>query len=196
MRSYIVLGWVLGYFTLVLGVRMAVHHKKTGTTGFVARTKSATEILAGTLLLLGGALAIAAPFAKMPLLITTSLATDLASAALLVASTVGTWWSQSAMGRSWRIGVDDRARTELVTGGPFRFVRNPIFSFMILASFAFFLQLPNLAMALGAAALFLGVELQVRFVEEPYLEKTHGDAYRAYLARTGRFLPTARAQRS
>ena len=35
----------------------------------------------------------------------------------------------------------------------------------------------------------LGLELQVRAVEEPYLLRTHGDAYRAYAARVGRFLP-------
>ena len=35
----------------------------------------------------------------------------------------------------------------------------------------------------------LGLELQVRSVEEPYLLRTHGDAYRAYASRVGRFVP-------
>jgi protein-S-isoprenylcysteine O-methyltransferase Ste14 len=35
----------------------------------------------------------------------------------------------------------------------------------------------------------LALELQVRAVEEPYLIRSHGDAYRAYAARVGRFLP-------
>jgi protein-S-isoprenylcysteine O-methyltransferase Ste14 len=42
------------------------------------------------------------------------------------------------------------------------------------------------------AALLLAVvaiEMQVRVVEEPYLRRTHGDAYTAYAARGGRFLP-------
>jgi protein-S-isoprenylcysteine O-methyltransferase Ste14 len=29
----------------------------------------------------------------------------------------------------------------------------------------------------------------VRLVEEPYLERVHGEAYRAYAERTGRFVP-------
>ena len=29
----------------------------------------------------------------------------------------------------------------------------------------------------------------MRFVEEPYLRRAHGEAYRAYAARVGRFLP-------
>jgi protein-S-isoprenylcysteine O-methyltransferase Ste14 len=39
------------------------------------------------------------------------------------------------------------------------------------------------------AAFLTAMEIQVRFVEEPYLERVHGDAYRRYAARTGRFLP-------
>jgi protein-S-isoprenylcysteine O-methyltransferase Ste14 len=45
---------------------------------------------------------------------------------------------------------------------------------------------------LGFAAVvvtWLGLELQVRAVEEPYLLRTHGDEYRVYAARVGRFLP-------
>jgi protein-S-isoprenylcysteine O-methyltransferase Ste14 len=41
----------------------------------------------------------------------------------------------------------------------------------------------------GLAALWLALEIQVRLVEEPYLLRTHGDAYREYAARVGRFVP-------
>ena len=41
----------------------------------------------------------------------------------------------------------------------------------------------------AAVAIALGLEIQVRFVEEPYLVRTHGDEYRAYASRVGRFLP-------
>jgi len=33
------------------------------------------------------------------------------------------------------------------------------------------------------------IELQVRLVEEPYLTAKHGDSYRDYAARVGRFVP-------
>jgi protein-S-isoprenylcysteine O-methyltransferase Ste14 len=33
------------------------------------------------------------------------------------------------------------------------------------------------------------LEIQVRRVEEPYLLATHGEAYRRYASRTGRFVP-------
>jgi protein-S-isoprenylcysteine O-methyltransferase Ste14 len=38
----------------------------------------------------------------------------------------------ASMGASWRIGVDPSERTDLVTGGAFALVRNPIFSAMLL----------------------------------------------------------------
>ena len=37
--------------------------------------------------------------------------------------------------------------------------------------------------------LVASIQLQVRRVEEPYLLRTHGDAYRAYAAQVGRFIP-------
>jgi protein-S-isoprenylcysteine O-methyltransferase Ste14 len=46
------------------------------------------------------------------------------------------------------------------------------------------------ALAIAAiCALFAGLELQVRQVEEPYLLETHGEEYALYAARVGRFVP-------
>lgn len=97
--------------------------------------------------------------------------------------------AQVDMGASWRIGVDEAERTELVTHGSFTLVRNPIFSGMFLAVVGLALLVPS-ALALGAAVTaIVGLELQVRRVEEPYLRATHGAAYRRWAARTGRFVP-------
>ena len=43
--------------------------------------------------------------------------------------------------------------------------------------------------ARAIAALVVALELQVRFVEEPYLLQAHGSAYADYAARVGRFFP-------
>ena len=51
------------------------------------------------------------------------------------------------------------------------------------------LLVPNV-LAFGAlVVLILAVEIQVKAVEEPYLERTHGDSYRQYRAGTWRFVP-------
>ena len=88
-----------------------------------------------------------------------------------------TLYAQLAMGESWRVGVDESERTDLVTGGPFAVVRNPIFAAMIPTSLGLTLMVPNVVAFVGFAALVLALEIQVRLVEEPYLRRVHGQAY-------------------
>lgn len=68
-------------------------------------------------------------------------------------------------------------------------MRNPIFTFLVTALAALALLVPNALAIAALATLVAATEIQVRAVEEPYLERTHGDAYRRYRARTGRFVP-------
>ena len=80
-------------------------------------------------------------------------------------------------------------RTALRTDGPFRWVRNPIFTWMIATAAGLALLVPNAAGLAALGVLVIGMEIQVRLVEEPYLLRTHGAAYAGWAARTGRFLP-------
>jgi hypothetical protein len=48
---------------------------------------------------------------------------------------------------------------------------------------------PNAVALTGAVLIALGINMHVRFVEEPYLRSVHGDAYLEYAARVGRFIP-------
>jgi protein-S-isoprenylcysteine O-methyltransferase Ste14 len=95
--------------------------------------------------------------------------------------------AQAQMGRSWRVGIDP-TRTELVTHGLFAIVRNPIYTSMLLVLAAVFLVTP--AAWTAAAALFgaFFLALQAR-LEEAHLLALHGDAYRSYARRAGRFVP-------
>jgi protein-S-isoprenylcysteine O-methyltransferase Ste14 len=99
--------------------------------------------------------------------------------------------AQTGMGESWRIGVDPGERTDLVTTGVFSHVRNPIFTAMVVAQLGVVLMVPTWVGVVALVALVVAVQLQVRAVEEPYLRAVHGDAYDAYRATTGRFLPGA-----
>jgi protein-S-isoprenylcysteine O-methyltransferase Ste14 len=97
--------------------------------------------------------------------------------------------AQIQMGASWRIGVDAAERTALVSEGVFRQVRNPIFSGMLVGLFGVAWLVPHWLSAAGLLGVFAGIELQVRRIEEPHLLRAHGDAYRAYARRVGRFAP-------
>lgn len=110
-----------------------------------------------------------------------------AGVVLLAAGLVWIVVAQADMGRSWRIGVDFETRTDLVHHGLFAVSRNPIYLGMRVILLGQFLALPN---ALSFALLLLGevlVQIQAR-LEEEHMLKLHGRSYRAYRARTRRWI--------
>src|SRR4051812_23599521 len=44
----------------------------------------------------------------------------------------GTLWAYAAMGDTWRIGVNKEEKTKLVSAGPYRWVRHPIYLLQII----------------------------------------------------------------
>lgn len=115
-------------------------------------------------------------------------AVALTGAGLAVAGIAATFFAQVQMGSAWRIGVDHDERTELVTSGVFGWVRNPIFTAMLVTGAGLALMVPNAVALVGWVSLVVAVELQVRVVEEPYLRQLHGAPFERYLATVGRFL--------
>jgi protein-S-isoprenylcysteine O-methyltransferase Ste14 len=97
--------------------------------------------------------------------------------------------SQVSMGETWRVGVDQAQHGRLVTDGPFRLVRNPIYSAMALTGLGVVLIVPNLICLAQVVAFVVGLQIQVRGVEEPYLRRIHGTAFAQYSASAGRFIP-------
>lgn len=111
-----------------------------------------------------------------------------AGVVLSLSGLVLTWLAQSAMGLSWRFGPDREGPPPLVTGGVFAVIRNPIYTSMLLAEAGVVLLLPTVATVALFVAGVLATRALVR-MEESFLRGVHGEAYEAYLARTGRFLP-------
>lgn len=88
---------------------------------------------------------------------------------------------------SWRAGIDEGQKTELVTGGVYRFSRNPAFVGFDLAYLGCTLAVCN-GLMLAAAAFAAGmIHLQI-LEEEKHLEKMFGQPYREYRRRTRRYL--------
>ncbi|RBY75955.1 MULTISPECIES: isoprenylcysteine carboxylmethyltransferase family protein [unclassified Blastococcus] len=178
---------------VLFGVRSWVQHRRTGSTGFrgISGTPAEAGWWGGVLFIAAIVLGLAGPL----LAVTGTVPADphpVVAAVGLVLALAGfaaTLAGQTGMGASWRIGVDEAERTDLVTTGVFGYVRNPIFTAMALAQFGMLLLVPTWVSAAALAALIAAVELQVRAVEEPYLHRVHGGAYVAYAARTGRFVP-------
>src|SRR4030095_3188041 len=97
--------------------------------------------------------------------------------------------AQLQMGAFWRIGVDASETTSLVSGGVFGRVRNPIYSGMLLALLGLLLLVPHAVSLLAVVATAPGLHGGARQVEEPYLLRVHGERYRSYAGRVGRFVP-------
>ncbi len=110
-------------------------------------------------------------------------------AVLAVIGILAAFGAQMALGASWRIGVDDRERTALVTTGPFGWVRNPIFTAVLVAFLGLAFMVPNLVALIGWVLALSGIQTQIRLIEEPHLNRVHGEPYARYAARVGRFLP-------
>ncbi|MFN8114426.1 MAG: isoprenylcysteine carboxylmethyltransferase family protein [Solirubrobacterales bacterium] len=184
------------YLVLAFGLRTALQVRATGSTGFhgLGGRPGSPEWIAGVLFAVALILGLAAPVLALtgtvePIAALDGAGVHVAGAIVTVAGIVLTLLAQVAMGDSWRIGVDHDERTELVTDGPFARVRNPIFSAMIPTALGLAMLVPSPVAILAAVALAVALELQVRVVEEPYLLRAQGDAYAAYAARTGRFVP-------
>ncbi|MCG3121158.1 MAG: hypothetical protein ALAOOOJD_04149 [bacterium] len=106
---------------------------------------------------------------------------------LLAVSFIWVLLAQAQMGNSWRIGIDVKTQTPLITHGVFGISRNPIFLSMRVTLLGLFLLLPN---AVTLTTFVLGealMQIQVR-LEEEYLRQAHGEAYRNYCQRTRRWL--------
>ena len=110
-------------------------------------------------------------------------------AGLLIAFS-GLAWSvaaQAQMGASWRIGNDDAAGAELVRHGLYKISRHPIYLGFMVVTFGLFLATPNAVTLVCAVVAFVGLSICAR-LEEDFQLKRHGDAYRAFQARTRRWL--------
>jgi protein-S-isoprenylcysteine O-methyltransferase Ste14 len=184
-------------FMLLAGVvRAGIQWRRTGDTGdrrLAIRRGPVQWWVDG----LGGAgalaVGVAAPIAELagldPLAVLHRPLLQGSGLVLAALGAVATFAAQMTLGASWRIGVDASERTALVTSGAFRLVRNPIFTAMITMFAGLALMVSNIIAVTGLAAVVIGVQLQVRLEEEPYLRRTHGDAYERYAATVGRFLP-------
>jgi protein-S-isoprenylcysteine O-methyltransferase Ste14 len=182
------------WIALIVGVPTYLQIRRTGKVDAVARGRRGSPAwFAQWISAIGVVFAFAAPVAGLaglpPIAPLDQAAVRAFGVVLVILGIAVTLMSQLAMGASWRADVDPEARTDLVTTGPFRFVRNPIFTGTATTAIGLALMVPNVLAVAMLIAFLTAWEIQVRLVEEPYLRSVHGDAYRRYAARTGRFVP-------
>jgi protein-S-isoprenylcysteine O-methyltransferase Ste14 len=99
------------------------------------------------------------------------------------------WAAVTLAKHSGASGAPGDPTKKLVTTGPYRWMRNPIYAGDALLVFgvAFFTHSPTLLIV--AFLLLPCMDLFVRRVEEPHTEQRFGDAYREYQQRIPRWIP-------
>jgi len=102
--------------------------------------------------------------------------------------TIFTFICWRKMGRSWRIGIDPGETLDLVSTGPYRWVRHPIYSLRMVINLCIMVAAPVPLVILTAGLDMLLLQIEARR-EERYMESTHGQTYAAYKKNVGRFVP-------
>jgi protein-S-isoprenylcysteine O-methyltransferase Ste14 len=109
--------------------------------------------------------------------------------ALIAAGFAFCWWARLHLGKLWSGSVTRKEGHRVVDTGPYRLVRHPIYTGIILAGAG----LAGLgATALGIAGFFLssaGFWIKARLEERFLSEELGADAYAAYKARTPMLIP-------
>ncbi len=103
-------------------------------------------------------------------------------------------WTHHALGKNWSVDLVIKEEHTLITSGPYRWVRHPMYTSFFGSSLAFFLLSAN--WVIGLAGLATSVLSAARVdKEEALMIEEFGDQYRAYMQRTGRFLPPMKLKR-
>jgi len=88
---------------------------------------------------------------------------------------------------SWRVGVLENQKTDLVTTGIYRLTRNPYFVAYILMFAAYTVMLQNLIL-FGLSLVGCVFVHRMILKEEHYLYSVHGDAYAQYAKNVPRYI--------
>lgn len=122
------------------------------------------------------------------------LAARTAGLLLLVAGTAFNIWGRLHLKRNWADHVriyDDQA---LITGGPYRFVRHPLYASLIWMIYGASIAYLSPLAALENALIFYPMMLYRARLEDGALTQKFGEPYAAYRRSTGRFLPRLNAR--
>jgi protein-S-isoprenylcysteine O-methyltransferase Ste14 len=96
-------------------------------------------------------------------------------------------WARVHIGRNWGTPMAQKNEPELVTSGPYRLVRHPIYSGILLASVGTAVALSWFWLAVvGLAGIYF---IYSATVEERYLTREFPDAYTAYRRSTKMLVP-------
>jgi len=106
------------------------------------------------------------------------------------------WRSHADLGQNWSVTLELREGHQLVTGGVYRFIRHPMYASIWLWAIAQGMLLENWLAGWSIFPAFAAMYVLRTPREERLMCEAFGDAYRAYMLRTGRLIPRLILHRS
>jgi protein-S-isoprenylcysteine O-methyltransferase Ste14 len=102
-------------------------------------------------------------------------------------------WAQNTLGKNWSDTPRMMKEQELITSGPYQFIRHPIYTaFLLILGSTLFISANWLIGLAWIGMTTLEVASRIGFEENLMLE-FFGEQYRGYMKRTGRLLPKVSA---
>ena len=202
MNGILIKPLFLGFFVLFFVVRAYHHHTARREGGKIEyREKNLKALLifrmiSGLILLTSFGLYFVAPqwvaWAAIPL----PAWARLAGLIIGYANLPLLWWIEATLGKNFNTVLHLRDGHTLVTHGPYRWVRHPMYTSLYLFTIA--VQLASASWLIGLPGLIGLTVIVVNRIdrEEALMIEKFGDEYRAYMQRTGRFLPRFVKRRS
>jgi protein-S-isoprenylcysteine O-methyltransferase Ste14 len=102
------------------------------------------------------------------------------------------WWTHRTLGRYWSGILELRENHRLISRGPYRHIRHPMYTGFFVMSFGVALLTANLLVALLQVGAFVATYLARVADEEAMMLDRFGNEYRSYMRRTGRLFPLLR----
>ena len=113
----------------------------------------------------------------------------IAGIVVIVLGTALRWWAIFTLGRYFTMDVEVRSTQSVVQSGPYRFVRHPSYTAILILLLGVGMALANWAsLVVMLAGGLIGLLYRVR-VEERALVEALGQPYRDYMRPTKRFIP-------
>lgn len=110
------------------------------------------------------------------------------AAGIAVVCLVLTWICWKKMGKSWRMGINPKEKTQLIITGPYAYVRHPIYALSTVLMLATMVAAPAPLLLLCGVIHLLFLQWESRR-EERYLVSVHGEIYDRYRRAVGGFVP-------
>jgi protein-S-isoprenylcysteine O-methyltransferase Ste14 len=127
--------------------------------------------------------------ASLPVHILVTAVLAAVTVALAAGSVALTLWSVRTLGRQWALAARLVEGHELVTGGPYQYVRNPIYAGLLGMLLATGIAWSRpLAIVLGTLVFCAGTVVRIR-AEERLLRNAFGESWEAWAGRTPALVP-------